>query len=709
MNEPLPAPADDRVGRSLQDAAEFRHLSDAAGCLMPLLSALNWHGERREIAEAAPHFADGLDIGDLRKILAELKYATRHRQMRMGDIDPRLLPCLFAPEGDPLVVVLSADDNGGYQVLNGATGQIETINNDPPGDAYLISEITEEPVTEQQPWSAGLLARFRPFLWKIFVITGLTSVLALTIPIFIKTLYDRVIPAQSLGTLFFIGVGMLVVLTSEATLRLLRARLIAFIGGRTDLIVGSSSLNQILRIPVSMTERTSIGAQVAGLQQFEVLRESFVGPLAAVLFELPFVLLAIALIAVLAGPIAWIPAALAVVFVVMAMVAYPNLRRLNRTMSKVASQRNEFLMETVANLRSIKDAGANDIWAERHRDLSAASAKANYDVTRANAVLQTVSQQLMMMAGIAILAWGAVRVMNASMTIGSLIAIMALSWRVLGPLQSALVNLSKLNQVLGGLRQLDRLMSLPREKEPSGVYNHTRRFQGQVTFDRVSMRYVPDGNPALLGVSFAAEPGELIAITGASGSGKSTVARLLLGLYTPQGGAVSLDGIDIRQLDVCELRNAIAYMPQETQIFHGTVAQNLRLANPVASEDELIAAAKQAHVWAEIEALPDGLNTRLTEGAQSRYAAGFLRKLSLAQTYLKGGSIFLLDEPSSSIDHEDDRAFMESIAELRGKATVILVTQRPSHVRMADKVLVLQNGGAVFWGTPEELAERTAA
>ena len=695
----------DCLAHALQDQtrSELRGLSDAGGCLMPLLAALNWHGEPRDIAEAAPHFADGIDIGDLRKILSSLKFATRQQRVRLANIDPRLLPCLFAPDSESLMVVLGVDGNG-YQVLNGATGELTRSESNPLGEAYFISESADEDNDQRERWSSALWRRFKPFFLKIFLITGLTSALALTVPLLIKSLYDYVIPAKSISTLIFLGFGMLIVVVSEGLLRLIRARLIAYIGGRTDLIVGTAALCQLLRIPVSMTERTSIGAQVSSLQQFEILRESFVGPLAAVFFELPFVLLAIAVIAVVAGPIAWIPAILTAVFLVVAAISYPRLRRLSRVASGASSRRNAFLMETVTHLRAVKEAGAGDIWSQRHRDISATAAQAQYRVTRANAFLQTISQQLMLLAGIAILGLGASRVMQDSMTIGSLIAVMALTWRVLGPLQSGLVNLSRLHQVIGGLRQMDRLMGLTREKEPTQAYRSARRFKGRVTFDRVSMRYIPDGTPALLGISFAVEPGEVLAITGASGSGKSTVIRLLLGLYTPQGGAVSLDGIDIRQLDVGELRSTISYMPQSTQLFHGTIAQNLRLTNPVATDVELRQAVECANMLREIQALPDGLDTRLTDAARSQFSGGFLRKLCMAQTYLKRAKIYLFDEPGSNIDHEDDRVFAAAIEGIRGRGTVILVTQRPSHIRLADKVLVLHNGGGAFFGTPDEFA-----
>ncbi len=700
----------DRLGRALHDSAlsELRRVSDAAGCLMPLLAALNWHGEPRSIAEAAPHFADELDINGLRKVLASLNFATRRRRLRLEEIDRRLLPCLFAPDDGQLLVVLGTSGNR-FQVLAGATGDLEQVTGDLKGDAYFITEIPHDEAEQTGRWSSWVIARFKRFFLQIFAVTALTSLLSLSVPLFIMSLYDQVIPAKAFSTLIFLGAGMMIVLVCEALLRLVRARLIAYVGSRSDLILGISALSRLLRIPVSMTERTPIGAQVARLQQFEIIREFFVGPLAGVVFELPFVLLSILVISMIAGPLAWIPVILTVVFVVLAMIAYPSLRSANRVAGGAASRRNEFLLETVASLRALKEAGAQDVWSARHRDFSASAAQAQHRVARINAVLQTVSHQLMLLAGIGTLGLGAQRVMQDEMTVGALIASIALTWRVVSPLQSGLVSLSRFHQVLGGLRQVDRLMSLPREKEPTRAYRSFRQFKGRVSFNRVSMRYTPDGNPALLGVSFAVEPGEVVAITGPSGCGKSTVARLILGLYTPQGGAVSLDDIDIRQLDVGELRGAISYMPQSTHVYHGTVAQNLRLTNPVATDEELRDAASKANLLREIEALPDGFETRLTDAAHSQLSEGFLRKLCLAQTYLKDASVYIFDEPSSNMDHADDDAFKRIVESLRGRATVFVITHRPSHIRLAEKLLVMRDGGMAFFGHPDEISSRGAS
>ena len=207
----------------------------------------------------------------------------------------------------------------------------------------------------------------------------------------------------------------------------------------------------------------------------------------------------------------------------------------------------------------------------------------------------------------------------------------------------------------------------------------------------------------MLGVELAVKPGEIVAITGPSSSGKSTLLKLVAGLYQPQAGAVLIEGMDIRQLDLGELRDSVAFLPQTCNLFHGTIAQNLRLANPTASDEDLSRAVLDAGLMGDILALPDGLETRITDQLQSQLPSGFKQRLMLARAFVKQVSIYLLDEPGANLDEEGDAALMRKLQDLRGRATVILTTHRPSHMRLADRVAYLRGGRLLGAGPPDEM------
>ncbi|TAN56355.1 MAG: ATP-binding cassette domain-containing protein, partial [Magnetospirillum sp.] len=193
---------------------------------------------------------------------------------------------------------------------------------------------------------------------------------------------------------------------------------------------------------------------------------------------------------------------------------------------------------------------------------------------------------------------------------------------------------------------------------------------------------------------------------GRNGSGKSTILKLLMALYQPQAGSIRIDNSDIRQIDPVELRHAIAYVPQVCNLFFGSVAQNLRLAQPTATEADLRWACELADVWQEIMALPKGLDTRVGDGASDHLPTSFIQKLSLARGYLKRSALMLFDEPVNGLDFEGDRTFQECVETFRGQSTIFMVTHRPSHLKIADRILVFDGGYLRLAGPADEVRAR---
>ncbi len=252
------------------------------------------------------------------------------------------------------------------------------------------------------------------------------------------------------------------------------------------------------------------------------------------------------------------------------------------------------------------------------------------------------------------------------------------------------------------MTQVNTLMRMGNEEgQPSISSGSERVWKGSAAFQRVSFRYSQLSEPALLGVSFQARAGEMVAITGPNGAGKSTLLRLLLGLYQPQAGQVTLDGMDIRQLPEVELRRAISYVPQSVRLFHGSIAQNLRLVNPIASDEDMREACRIAGILETIEALDEGFETRVGDQRVWHLNAGFRQKIALARAFIKNSPILLLDEPAQNLDDAGDRTLVEALKSQKGKRTIIMVTHRPSHIRLADRLIVLNQGSLAAMGAPE--------
>ncbi len=707
----------DRAGLPLEipSLGGFDSRTDFAACVMPLLRGLGWRGDLRHVAESLPHFAETLDLSGFRNVMANLRYRSRPLRERMHNVDPRLLPCLFVPDRRSAVVVLK-NNNGVLTIFNGETGNYERV---PEGDlwrgvAFFFDKIDDDELrTREQKagWFRTITDRFRPLVYQIFAVTLLLNLLALATPLFIMSVYDKVVATGSLTTLAYFGMGVGIALFCDVFLRVIRSKIMAFIGGRLDNLVGNAIFERILFLPPTMTERATIGAQVARIKDFESIREFFTGPLALVLFELPFVVIFISVIGALGGAVAFVPVVMFAVYIIIAAMILPLVRDSVSKASRAASKKQEFTVEAISNIRAIRYTGGEQVWMERYREQSAKAAFANFQTARYNAVIQNVSHVLMIISGLSTIAFGVFKVLEGEMTTGGLVASMILVWRVLAPLQTLFTTATRLEQVRSSIGQLDNLMSIKAERTSNSVVAPLPKLRGKVTFARVSLRYRADADPALIGVSFEAAPGEVVCVVGGNGAGKSTVLKLVNGMYYPQGGNVRIDNMDLRQLDPVELRQTIAYAPQNPEFFYGTVAQNLRLAVPTASDDDLRWACEKSNILKEVEELTSGdgkwmrkgLEARLSDTAINQMPTSLKQGLNLARTYLKRSSLMIFDEPGNGLDFEGDQAFMRAVNEFKGNSTILIVTHRPSHLKLADKIVWLEGGRLRMFGEAEEV------
>ncbi len=673
----------------------FAHTSDISACLSPLLQALGVHFNEVQIFEALPHFTDDLDIDGLRNTLANLQFESTCVDIKLADLDPRALPALYLPEsGAAMVVLFFAGDEA--LVFDGGAGEnrrIRTAGID--GEAFFFRHLDQAEIalrSNYKDWFPALMSRFRPIIKLGLGLTLMINVISLAIPLFVMAIYDSVVGTESVTMLMHLVAGAILTLGADYTLRKLRTRAVSYFGARIDNLVGNEVFRHILYLPPAYTERATISSQVARIKDFDGIRDFVTGPHALILFELPFVVIFLGAIALLAGPVVFIPILMMALYAFIFWLLKDPVSRAVAKSARSIAERQEFVIEVIGNLRPLKYTNSTNLWMDRYRNSSAKAALAGFEAARINALVTAMSQFMMMMAGIATVTWGALEVIDGSISVGALIATMILVWRSLGPLQMAFISLPRLAQVRSGTHQVDAIMRLPQERGREDVVQLAPQVTGEVRFSRVTFRYSPDADPVLWGIDFVARPGEIVALVGDNGSGKSTITKLLLALHRPQSGNVLIDGHDIRQFDAVELRRMIGYVPQNPQFFYGTIAQNLRLANPSASDDDLREAARDASVLDEIEALPHGFETRIGDGKKNRLSDSVMQRLNLARCYLKDAPIIILDEPGNALDFDADRANMDAINRMRGRKTVLLITHRPSHMRLADKLVALEAG-----------------
>ncbi|GAB4514075.1 MAG: type I secretion system permease/ATPase [Roseibium sp.] len=678
----------------------------AERCLVPLLREMRWQGNDRLLFEAMPHFDRVATFQNLRTVLTRLNIRTEAYRGRPTDLVQASFPCLRVTGADVQVLVGKTPE-GDFQAYSGEGGQAVLLS---PGEIsarelYLVSEQTDEDrdTSTARTWFSTVTRRFRSSILSILALGFVLNVLALAPPLFIMAIYDKAIGAKSSEVLLTMAVGIAIILVCEAGLRRTKTWLQSYLGGRIDSIVGTSTFERILHLPYSMLSEAPIGTQVMRLRYFDSVRDIFQSSLLNAIVDIPFTLIFIMAIFLIGGPVALPPLFLLGVYGLMAVYILPKIQREVAAVGEQKSKLNSFMIETFRNQRALRNLSVEDIWLDRFSTLSASFNRLNIHARNLTHVLQTVSQTLMTICGVLVLGIGAMRVMDGDMSMGALIATMALSWRVLNPMNQAFLSITQLAQSRTVIEQINNLMQVTLEREPGHLPKITRDIRGDLKVTSLVLRYPGASEASLKGFDLTVRQGEMIALTGPSGSGKTALFQAITGLFQPQVGSILFDGLDVRQLDPAEWRASIGYAPDDLDFFYGTVKQNLLMADPGASDQRLTDVTTRIGLLSYLEENFEGLETRLNGELLKQIPDNMKQRIVLARAFVKSVPLYLFDNPGTHLDFEGDRKFMAMVEDLKGRATVILNTQRPSHMNMADRVVVLNAGQISMMGPPAQV------
>ncbi|MDO9439507.1 MAG: ATP-binding cassette domain-containing protein [Beijerinckiaceae bacterium] len=680
--------------------------AECAALLQPLLDQLGWNGAAREIAEAMPHRAGIEDAATLRAVLSRLGVQTPFIDIAPREIGPSHCPCLVEADG-ALLLVACADDAKALLVYDGAASKWRPADLSRQGGVVRIVRLqasrSMEAGSGERSFVWRLVSAFRRRMTLILWQSGFISLFGLLASIYSMLVFDKVISTRSLDTLAMFVLGVAAILVVELKLRAARGRQLGLIAARFDAVVATSTLEKVLSLPISMSESAPLEAQLGRFSHFQIGRELFASNLATSLIDLPFTLLFLVMLFVLGGDLGMTALALVAALVLLGVLTAPFTARRNRDLGESKAASDAVMIEIATRMRTIRDNNAEDIWHRRATDAYGVYLAARFRCVQSSTVLQNVAHFLVSVCGVAILSLGAVKVMQNTISVGALVALMMAVWRVLGPIQNVFLSLHKIKMLMSSVRQIETLMALPAEAHVARDAPAEETLRGAISFSNVYQRYGNRADPVLRGLSLEIRAGEFVTLAGASGSGKSALLKSALGLYAIQNGAIRIDGLDLRQLDLSMVRRSIGYLPQNPILFHGTVAQNLRLSAPDASDRELVAALASMGIAPNHPMLPDGVHTPLSAITRQAMSPSFVQRLALACVFVRERSIFLFDDASTHLDNAGDLALMAAIQRLKGRSTIIMATARPSHMRASDRVVVLKDGQVVRDGPPDAI------
>lgn len=552
-------------------------------------------------------------------------------------------------------------------------------------------------------WFWGSLAENSRIYRDIMVAAFVVNMFALAMPLFTMNVYDRVLPNQATETLWVMSLGISLIFIGDLVLRTMRGYFLDWASTRIDIKLSARIMEQVLGIRLEQRPN-SVGSFASNLRSFETVRDFITSATITTLIDIPFALIFIAVIAWVAWPMI-IPVLLgAIVILIYSFSVQTKMHDLSETMYRASAIRNATLIESLVGLETVKALGIEGQmqrkWEHSAHFLTEVSSKLRLLSSSINNGATTMQQLI----NVSLVILGVYLVINGELTMGGLIACTMLASRALVPIAQTAGLLTQYHNAATSLTSLDEIMQRPVERPADSTFLSRPAFNGDIEFREVSFAYPGAESNALTKVSFKIKAGEHVAILGRMGSGKSTIHKLILGLYQPTEGAVLIDGIDARQIDPAELRRCVGYVQQDTQLFYGSMRDNLTISAPHVDDAAVIAAAQVGGIDEFVNGHPKGFDMLIGERGET-LSGGQRQGVGVARAFINNPSILLLDEPTSAMDHSGEDAIRSRLVEHSRNKTLLLISHRSSLYALVNRIIVIDSGRIVADGPKEQVTD----
>jgi len=552
-------------------------------------------------------------------------------------------------------------------------------------------------------WFWGSLAENSRIYRDIMVAAFVVNMFALAMPLFTMNVYDRVLPNRATETLWVMALGISLIFIGDLVLRTMRGYFLDWASTRIDIKLTARIMEQVLGIRLEQRPN-SVGSFASNLRSFETVRDFITSATITTLIDIPFGLIFIGVMAWISWPMI-IPVLLgAVVILIYSFSVQTKMHDLSETMYRASATRNATLIESLVGLETVKALGIEGQmqrkWEHSAHFLTEVSSKLRLLSSSINNGAATMQQLIT----VSLVILGVYLVINGELTMGGLIASTMLASRALVPIAQTAGLLTQYHNAATSLNSLDEIMQRPVERPADSTFLSRPVFNGDIEFREVSFSYPGAEGNALTKVSFKIKAGEHVAILGRMGSGKSTIHKLILGLYQPTEGAVLIDGIDARQIDPAELRRSIGYVQQDTQLFYGSMRDNLTISAPHVDDAAVIAVARIGGIDEFINSHPKGFDMLIGERGET-LSGGQRQGVGVARAFINKPAILLLDEPTSAMDHSGEDAIKTRLAENTQNKTLLLISHRSSLYALVNRIIVIDSGRVVADGAKEQVTE----
>lgn len=719
MNAPQERPPIPPSAARLRD--ELIHPDPLLDCLIEVARLHGQGATRASLSAGLPlEPQEPLPLSLAERAATRAGLATRVQRMALTEIDALTLPAILILQGNKACVLLGREGTKHWRILLPETGQgaltltTEALQSRFSGIVlfarphFRFDERTPEvKATRSGHWFWGpvLAQRFvyRDVLWAALLV----NLFALAFPIFSMNVYDRVVPNHATETLWVLAIGVTLVLGSDLFIRLLRSRFVDEASARIDVQISATLMERVLGMRLEHRPQ-SVGSFAANLRGFEQVRDFIASSTVTALIDLPFALL---FVGVMAWISPWLVLPVISVFVVIMVTGYVfqhRLHELSQSSYQAAAQRNATLIESLSGIETIKSQGAERLIQSRWERANHYLSSLNVKMRSMSATAMYSTTSLQQFVSVCVILIGVYLISERELTMGGMIAATMLAGRALAPAGQIVGLLMQYQSARTAMTSLEQIMAQPVERPEGSHFIHRPELKGEIEFRHVSFAYPGQQGNSLDDISFKINPGERVALIGKVGSGKTTLQKLIMGLYQPTSGAILLDGIDVRQLDPADIRRNLGHVSQDVMLFYGTLRENITFGMPHARDDAIVAAAEVAGLTEFVQRHPQGFDMPVGERGEL-LSGGQRQGVAIARAVLHNAPLMLLDEPTSAMDFSTEALVTQRMQAYTEGKTVVLVTHRTSMLAFVDRVIVVDQGKIVADGPRESIMQALAA
>lgn len=553
-------------------------------------------------------------------------------------------------------------------------------------------------------WFIPVVVKYRRLLSEVLIVSIVLQLFALVTPLFFQVVMDKVLVHRGFSTLNVIAVGLLVVTVFEVMLSGLRSYVFSHTCSRIDVELGSRLFRHLLALPLPWFQARRVGDSVARMRELEQIRSFLTGNGITLVLDLLFSVIFLAVMLAYSTQLTLIVVLSLPCYFALSLLATPLLRQRLDEQFKRSAENQSFLVETVTAIDTVKAMAVEPRWAQKWDNQLAGYIQSAFKASTVGNWASNGVSLIGKLVTVATMWLGARLVIDSQLSLGQLIAFNMLAGHVATPVMRLAQLWSDFQQVGVSVARLGDILNTECEAASGGV--SLPPLQGHISFDQLSFRYRQDGADILSNIELVIEPGEVIGIVGRSGSGKSTLTRLLQRLHLPQRGRILVDGIDIAVVEPSSLRRQLGVVLQESQLFSGTVRENIAITDPGATMQEVMQAAHLAGAHPFITELAEGYETKIGEHGCG-LSGGQKQRVAIARALLRDPRILIFDEATSALDYESERIIQRNMAAIAKGRTVIIIAHRLSAVRHADRILVLERGQLVEQGHHDDLLKHS--